>query len=76
MKNIGDFLGLRRNILVMLAGVFALGTVCCALAPDIGSLIAARGVQGWAGGLVSGFAVAAVCGSTAPNRNQIEPIAP
>ena len=25
MKNIGDFLGLRRNILVMLAGVFALG---------------------------------------------------
>src|SRR5258708_40304174 len=25
MKNIGDFLGLRRTILVMLAGLFALG---------------------------------------------------
>jgi predicted MFS family arabinose efflux permease len=27
------------------AGIFALGTVCCALAPDIGALHAARGVQ-------------------------------
>ncbi|MBV9236347.1 MAG: MFS transporter, partial [Xanthobacteraceae bacterium] len=46
-------LGARRAY-TLGAGVFALGTVCCALAPNIGALIAARGVQGWAGGLVSG----------------------
>jgi len=39
------------------AGVFALGTAVCALAPDIGILIAARAVQGWAGGLVAGAAL-------------------
>jgi MFS family permease len=42
------------------AGVFALGTMCCALAQNIGSLIAARGVQGWAGGLVSGSGMALI----------------
>src|SRR5208337_5273336 len=31
------------------AGIFAAGTTACALAPDMFSLIAARGVQGWAG---------------------------
>src|SRR5215208_8042547 len=45
--------GPRRGY-AMGAGVFALGTVACALAPDIGILIAARTVQGWAGGLVAG----------------------
>jgi predicted MFS family arabinose efflux permease len=34
--------------------------VCCALAPNIGALIAARGVQGWAGGLVSGSGMALI----------------
>jgi MFS family permease len=38
-------LGARREY-TLAAGVFALGTMCCALAPNIGSLIAARGVQG------------------------------
>src|ERR1700730_3204241 len=52
-------LGARRDY-TLGAGVFALGTVCCALAPDIGSLIAARGVQGWAGGLVSGSGMALI----------------
>jgi MFS family permease len=52
-------LGARRSY-TLGAGVFALGTVCCALAPDIGSLIAARGVQGWAGGLVSGSGMALI----------------
>ncbi|MBV8736183.1 MAG: MFS transporter [Alphaproteobacteria bacterium] len=42
------------------AGVFALGTLCCALAPNIGALIAARSVQGWAGGLVSGSGMALI----------------
>src|SRR5437588_10210036 len=52
-------LGARRAY-TLGAGVFALGTVCCALAPDIGALIAARGVQGWAGGLVSGSGMALI----------------
>ena len=34
-------LGTRRTY-ALGAGVFAMGTVCCALAPNIGSLIAAR----------------------------------
>src|SRR6516225_9896638 len=52
-------LGARRAY-TLGAGVFALGTVCCALAPNIGTLIAARGVQGWAGGLVSGSGMALI----------------
>src|SRR4051794_17946424 len=52
-------LGARRAY-TLAAGVFALGTLCCALAPDIGTLIAARGVQGWAGGLVSGSGMALI----------------
>src|SRR5947208_7582501 len=43
-----------RRAYTLGAGVFAVGTMCCALAPDIGSLIAARRLQGWAGRLVSG----------------------
>src|SRR6516162_8494951 len=54
-------LGARRAY-TLGAGVFALGTVCCALAPNIGSLIGARGVQGWAGGLVSGSGMALITG--------------
>jgi MFS family permease len=52
-------LGARRAY-TLGAGVFTLGTLGCALAPDIGSLIAARGVQGWAGGLVSGSGMALI----------------
>lgn len=52
-------LGARRAY-TLGAVVFALGTVCCALAPDIGALIAARAVQGWAGGLVSGCGMALI----------------
>jgi len=42
------------------AAVFALGTTICALAPDMGFLIVARGAQGWAGGLVSGGGTALI----------------
>ncbi|MBV8578266.1 MAG: MFS transporter [Acetobacteraceae bacterium] len=52
-------LGARRAY-TLAAGVFALGTVCCALAPNIGALIAARGVKGWAGGLASGSGMALI----------------
>jgi MFS family permease len=44
--------GARKGY-ALAAGVFALGTIGCALAPNMGALILARAVQGWAGGLVS-----------------------
>jgi MFS family permease len=52
-------LGARRAY-TLAAGVFAAGTLCCALAPNIGVLIAARSVQGWAGGLTSGCGMALI----------------
>src|SRR6185437_4641424 len=51
--------GARRGY-TLGASVLALGTLCCALAPDMLSLIAARGIQGWAGGLVSGGGTALI----------------
>ena len=42
------------------AFVFAIFTTICAVAPDMGTLIVARGVQGWAGGLVSGGGTALI----------------
>lgn len=49
-----------RNGYALGAAVFALATTACALAPDMGSLIVARGAQGWAGGLVSGGGTALI----------------
>jgi MFS family permease len=49
-----------RNGYALGAGVFALGTASCALAPDMGALIVARAVQGWAGGLVAGGGTALI----------------
>jgi MFS family permease len=40
--------------------VFMLGTLGCALAPDIASLIGARGIQGYASGLTTGGGMALV----------------
>ena len=51
--------GARRGY-ALGAGVFAFSTVACALAPDMVFLIAARGVQGWAGGLVAGGGTALI----------------
>ncbi|HEV2336796.1 MAG TPA: MFS transporter [Stellaceae bacterium] len=51
-----------RRAYALGALVFALGTAACALAPDIGVLIAARAVQGWAGGLVAGSGMALITG--------------
>ncbi len=51
--------GARRGYTIG-AGVFACGTALCALAPDMGTLIGARGIQGWAGGLVSGGGTALI----------------
>src|SRR3982074_1366042 len=52
-------LGARRGY-ALGAGVFALGPAACALAPDIGVLIAARAVQGWPGGMVAGSGMALI----------------
>jgi predicted MFS family arabinose efflux permease len=52
-------LGARRSYAIG-ALVFTLGTVSCASAPSIGALIAARVVQGWAGGLVAGSGMALI----------------
>jgi MFS family permease len=49
-----------RTGYALAAAVFALGTTACALAPDMGTLILARAVQGWAGGLVSGGGMALI----------------
>jgi MFS family permease len=51
--------GARRGY-ALGASVFALGTFACALAPNMGLLVAARGVQGWAGGLVAGGGMALI----------------
>jgi MFS family permease len=52
-------LGPRRSY-TLGALIFALGTVSCAMAPDVGALIGARAVQGWAGGLVAGSGMALI----------------
>lgn len=52
-------LGARKGYTLGTA-VFGLGTLCCALAPDMGTLIVARGVQGWAGGLIAGGGMAMI----------------
>jgi MFS family permease len=52
-------LGARRGY-ALGAAVFAVSTAACALSPDMGSLIAARGIQGWAGGLVAGGGTALI----------------
>ena len=50
----------RRVGYVAVAAVFMLSTAGCALAPDIFTLIAARGIQGFAGGLVIGASMALI----------------
>lgn len=54
-------LGPRRGYAIS-GAVLLLGTTGCALAPDMGSLIAARTVQGFGGGLVVGGSMALVSG--------------
>lgn len=46
--------------------VFMLGTLGCAIAPDMALLIAARGVQGYASGLITGGGMALIGGLFAP----------
>ncbi|WP_181772889.1 MFS transporter [Amycolatopsis pittospori] len=48
---LGDLLG-RRRVFRFGVAVFALASLCCALAPDTGVLIGARAIQGMAAALV------------------------
>lgn len=50
LGKLGDTYG-KRRLLVICLGIFALGTVAAALAPNIGALIAARALQGAAGAI-------------------------
>ncbi len=53
--------GARRGY-ALSAAMLLVGTLGCALAPDMATLIVARSVQGYAGGLVSGGGMALVTG--------------
>jgi EmrB/QacA subfamily drug resistance transporter len=65
--SLGDIYGERR---VFSVGIVAFGivSVACALAPTVGTLIAARAVQGAAGALVTPSSLAIIVGAFAPKQ--------
>ncbi|MFJ8313370.1 MULTISPECIES: MFS transporter [unclassified Streptomyces] len=58
---VSDLIG-RRKIFLAGVGVFTLASAACALAPNAGSLIAARAVQGAGGAMVLGTSLALISG--------------
>jgi EmrB/QacA subfamily drug resistance transporter len=64
---LGDRHG-RRNLYAVGLGVFAAASAACALAPDVGSLIAARAVQGAGAALVVTLGLALVSAAFPPER--------
>jgi EmrB/QacA subfamily drug resistance transporter len=64
---LGDRLG-RRRIFAAGLGLFTAASAACALAPDIGWLIAARAVQGAGAALITTLAFALVSSAFAPDR--------
>src|ERR671916_956480 len=58
-SGLGDRLG-RRRLFAAGLGLFTLASAACALAPDIGWLIAARAVQGAGAALITTLAFALV----------------
>src|SRR5829696_2107828 len=64
---LGDRLGRRRMFAVGL-GLFSVASAACALAPDIGLLIAARALQGAGAALITTLAFALVSSAFAPER--------
>src|SRR5215208_729193 len=64
---LGDRLGRRRMFAVGL-GLFSVASAACALAPDIGLLIAARALQGAGAALIMTLAFALVSAAFAPER--------
>lgn len=63
---IGRF-GVRRSWLVAV-GIFAIGGVASALAPDLGTLLAARAVQGFGGGAIEPLMLTAAARAAGPER--------
>ncbi|WP_417232029.1 MFS transporter [Brevundimonas sp.] len=63
----GDRFGRRRVFLIGI-GVFALGSIACALAPDIHALIAARAFQGVGAALLTPGALALIGATFPPDR--------
>jgi EmrB/QacA subfamily drug resistance transporter len=64
---LGDRFG-RRRLFALGLGIFVVGSAACALAPDIGALIAARALQGAGAALVMPLGLALVSAAFAPER--------
>ncbi|MFZ1996428.1 MAG: MFS transporter, partial [Solirubrobacteraceae bacterium] len=64
---LGDRLG-RRRLFAAGLGLFVLGSIACALAPNAGLLIASRAVQGSAAALVAPLSLALVSTAFEPER--------
>jgi len=64
---LGDRFG-RRRLFALGLGLFVAGSAACALAPDVGALIAARAVQGAGAALVMPIGLALVSTAFAPER--------
>jgi EmrB/QacA subfamily drug resistance transporter len=73
--SVSDRIGRRRIFLAGVA-VFTLASAACALAPDVGGLIAARAVQGAGGAMVLGTSLALISGvfEGAPGRARMTAI--
>jgi MFS family permease len=64
---LGDRLGLRRLFIAGLA-LFAAASALCALAPDVGWLIAGRAIQGAGAALVMPLGLALLGAAVSPER--------
>jgi EmrB/QacA subfamily drug resistance transporter len=64
---LGDRFG-RRRVFALGLGIFVAGSAACAVAPDIGTLIAARALQGAGAALVMPLGLALVSAAFAPER--------
>jgi EmrB/QacA subfamily drug resistance transporter len=64
---LGDRFG-RRRLFALGLGIFVAGSAACALAPDIGALIAARALQGAGAALVMPLGLALVSTAFEPER--------
>ncbi|MDH3242013.1 MAG: MFS transporter [Alphaproteobacteria bacterium] len=60
----------RRGGLILGGFIFIVGSVGCALAPDMATLNIARTIQGFAGGLINGGAMEMVSGLFTPARRK------
>ena len=64
---LGDRLG-RRRMFAAGVGVFAVASAACALAPDVGLLIAARAIQGAGAALLTPLALALLTSAFPPEK--------